>query len=135
MIVLDTNALMMPVECDLRLFEELDRVVRETIDRSADDASAVAYVVPEAVRAELDKLADGAGAEATAAAVGRDLLDRCSIRRTDADYADDAVLELARSDDATHAVTNDKPLKRRLLDAGVPVISLRGKNKLGITQP
>jgi rRNA-processing protein FCF1 len=135
MIVLDTNALMMPVECEVRLFEELDRVVRGAVDRSADAGDTVTYAVPDAVRAELDKLADGAGTEATAAAVGQDLLDRCSIRGTDADYADDAVLELARSDDATHAVTNDKPLKRRLLDAGVPVISLRGKNKLGITQP
>ncbi|WP_324760247.1 twitching motility protein PilT [Haloarcula montana] len=131
MIVLDTNALMMPVECEVRLFEELDRVARGT----GGDAGTVTYAVPEAVRAELDKLADGAGTEATAAAVGQDLLDRCSIRQTDANYADDAVLELARSDDATHAVTNDNPLKRRLLDAGVPVISLRGKNKLGITQP
>ncbi|MBV0902443.1 twitching motility protein PilT [Haloarcula salina] len=124
MLVLDTNALMMPVECNVRLFEELERVV-----------DAAEYVVPAAVRDELEKLADGAGEEATAAAVGRDLLDRCTVRETTADYADDAVLELARRDDATHAVTNDKPLKRRLLDAGVPVISLRGRNKLGITQP
>ncbi|WP_135304666.1 twitching motility protein PilT [Haloarcula amylovorans] len=128
MIVLDTNALMMPVECNVRLFEELDRVLAGTVDASD-------YVAPEAVREELAKLADGAGAEATAASVGQDLLDRCSVRDTEADYADDAVLELATDDDATHAVTNDKPLKRRLLDAGVPVISLRGRNKLGITQP
>ncbi|WP_336336146.1 twitching motility protein PilT [Haloarcula brevis] len=124
MLVLDTNALMMPVECNVRLFEELDRVV-----------GTAEYVVPAAVREELAKLADGAGAEATAASVGQDLLDRCTVRETTADYADDAVLELARGDDATHAVTNDTPLKRRLLDAGVPVISLRGRNKLGITQP
>ena len=124
MIVLDTNALMMPVECDVRLFDELDRLL--------PDADCVA---PTAVREELAKLADGAGAEATAAAVGQDLLDRVSVHDTDADYADDAVLELATRDEATHAVTNDKPLNRRLLDAGVPVISLRGKNKLGITQP
>ena len=125
MIVLDTNALMMPVECDVRLFEELERVVSESGD----------YLVPEAVRTELAKLADGAGKEATAAAVGEDLLARCTVTDTAADYADDAVLELAERDDVTHAVTNDKPLKRRLLDAGVPVISLRGGNKLGITQP
>jgi rRNA-processing protein FCF1 len=124
MLVLDTNALMMPVECNVRLFEELDRVV-----------GATEHVVPAAVREELAKLADGAGAEATAAAVGQDLLDRCTVRETTAEYADDAVLELAQADDATHAVTNDTPLKRRLLDAGVPVISLRGRNKLGITQP
>ncbi|EMA25817.1 DUF188 domain-containing protein [Haloarcula amylolytica] len=125
MIVLDTNALMMPVECNVRLFEELDRVLPDTTE----------YVAPAAVREELAKLADGAGAEATAASVGQDLLDRCTVRETAADYADDAVLELAQADDATHAVTNDTPLKRRLLDAGVPVISLRGRNKLGITQP
>ena len=125
MIVLDTNALMMPVECDVRLFEELERVVSESGD----------YLVPEAVRTELAKLADGAGKEATAAAVGEDLLARCTVTDTAADYADDAVLELAERDDVTHAVTNDKPLKRRLLGAGVPVISLRGGNKLGITQP
>jgi hypothetical protein len=124
MIVLDTNALMMPVECDVRVFEELDRLLNES-----------AYAAPEAVRAELQKLADGAGAEATAASVGLDLLDRVSVVETGVDYADDAVVELATRDEATHAVTNDKPLKRRLLDAGVPVISLRGKNKLGITQP
>ncbi|GCF13618.1 hypothetical protein Harman_15530 [Haloarcula mannanilytica] len=124
MIVLDTNALMMPVECNVRLFEELERVI-----------DATEYVAPAAVRDELAKLADGAGAEATAASVGQDLLDRCTVRETTADYADDAVLELAQTDDATHAVTNDTPLKRRLLDAGVPVISLRGRNKLGITQP
>jgi len=124
MIVLDTNALMMPVECNVRLFEELERVV-----------DATEYVAPAPVPDELAKLADGAGAEATAASVGQDLLDRCTVRETTAEYADDAVLELAQADDATHAVTNDNPLKRRLLDAGVPVISLRGRNKLGITQP
>ncbi len=125
MIVLDTNALMMPVECEVRLFEELDRLLTD----------AGGYLVPEAVRDELDKLADGAGVEATAAGVGLDLLDRCTLAATGADYADDAVLELARRDDVTHAVTNDNPLKRRLLDAGIPVISLRGRNKLDITQP
>ncbi|MDS0281828.1 twitching motility protein PilT [Haloarcula onubensis] len=125
MIVLDTNALMMPVECEVRLFEEIERLLTDAGD----------YLVPEAVRNELDKLADGAGTEATAAAVGRDLLDRCTLAPTDADYADDAVLELAARENVTHAVTNDKPLKRRLLDAGIPVISLRGRNKLGITQP
>jgi len=125
MIVLDTNALMMPVECEVRLFDELDRLL----------TNSGGYLVPDAVRAELDKLADGAGNEATAASVGRDLLDRCSVVGTEADYADDAVRELATRDDVTHAVTNDKPLKHRLLDAGIPVISLRGRNKLGITQP
>jgi rRNA-processing protein FCF1 len=125
MILLDTNALMMPVECDIRLFAELDRL-------GFDEADCL---VPRAVLAELEKLSAGAGEAATAASVGRDLADRCAVREATADYADDAVVELAGHDDVTHAVTNDAPLKRRLLDRGVPVISLRGRNKLAITQP
>ena len=125
MIVLDTNALMMPVECDVRLFAELDRLGFDETD----------CLVPRSVLAELEKLSAGAGEAATAASVGRDLADRCSVREAAADYADDAVVELAGDDDVTHAVTNDAPLKRRLLDRGVPVISLRGRNKLATTQP
>jgi hypothetical protein len=124
-VVMDTNALMMPVECDCRVFEELDRLL------GAPDC-----VVPRAVRDELDKLADGAGEEATAASVGRDLAERCRTVDHEADYADDAVLECAVSDDeVTHAVTNDAPLRDRLLDANVPVLSLRGETKLAVTQP
>jgi len=118
-VVLDTNALMMPVECDVRVFEELDRLL-----------DAPEPVVPAAARAELERLAEGAGQEATAASVGLDLSERCTVRETDADYADDAVLELAR--EGGHAVTNDGPLRGRLREAGVPVICLRGRNKLAI---
>ena len=123
-VILDTNALMMPVECDLRLFDELERLLGE-----------VECVVPEAVLAELEKLSAGAGAEATAARVGRDLADRCTVRSTDAAYADDAVLELASETGVEAAVTNDTPLQERLLDAGVPVVSLRGNDKLAINNP
>jgi len=121
-VVLDTNALMMPVECDVRVFEELDRLL-----------GTPKPVIPAAVREELAKLSEGNDEEATAASVGLDLSGRCAVRETDADYADDAVLKLAQADDVTHVVTNDGPLQQRLHGAGVSVISLRGKNKLGIT--
>jgi rRNA-processing protein FCF1 len=120
-VVLDTNALMMPVECDVRVFEELDRLL------DAPDP-----VVPRPVVAELRTLAEGTDVEATAASVGLDLADRCQIVETDAEYADDAVFEVARAD-AEYAVTNDRPLRERLRDAGVPVICLRGQNKLVIS--
>ena len=122
-VVLDTSALMMPVECDVRLFDELDRLLD-----SPDCA------VPVAVREELRTLTEGTGTEATAARVGLDLLDRCELRETEATYGDDAVVELAGASGVTHAVTNDRALQQRLLERGVSVIGLRGKNKLAVTR-
>jgi len=115
---------MMPVECDVRLFEEVERLLGE-----------VEYLVPEAVVEELEKLSGQASEAARAATVGRDLADRCTTTATDAGYADDAVLEVAERPDVTHVVTNDEPLQARLLDAGVSVISLRGQHKLAVKQP
>jgi len=74
------------------------------------------------------------GEEATAASVGRDLADRCRVVETDATYADDALVELAERGDCEYVVTNDRPLRDRLLDAGVDVIGLRGRNTLAITE-
>ncbi len=122
-LVLDTNALMMPVECDIRLFDELDRL-----------RGGQTPLVPRPVERELEQLADGGGEPARAARVGLDLLGRCERRETAADYADDAVLELALATGGP-AVTNDRPLRDRLLDADIPVIGLREKNKLALTQP
>ena len=122
-VVLDTNALMAPVEAGVRTFEELDRLLGEH-----DPA------VPSAVLAELDRLAAGAGEEATAASVGRDLARRECVRVDhESSYADDAVLEIGRTSE--YAVTSDRPLRRRLLEADVPVICLRGQTKFEITEP
>ena len=126
-IVLDTNALMMPVESGIRLFDELDRLL---------GPGAYEPVVPRAVVAELEELSGSHGTEATAASVGRDLVDRCTTVETTAEYADDAVIEVATGDPgAAYAVTNDRPLRRRLLERNVPVICLRGRAKLGVTDP
>ena len=125
-VVLDTNALMMPVELGVRTFDELDRL----LGRGEYEA-----LVPEAVLEELDSLSAGGGEEAVAASVGADLARRHEVVGHDAGYADDAVLEVATTRDCDYAVTNDGPLRRRLLDATVPVIGLRGRNKLEPTRP
>ena len=121
---MDANALMMPVEFGVRVFEELEA-------RTPD----LDPVVPAAVVAELEKLAAHNGEEGTAASVGADLAARCETVETDASYADDALYELATTGEVDAVVTNDGPLKDRLLDAGVPVIHLRGRNQLTTTQP
>jgi hypothetical protein len=129
-VVLDTNALMMPVERGVRVFDELARLLDEPIDGSE---STVDLVVPRPVVDELEKLASGSGEEAAAASVGRDLVERCRIVDTRAAYADDAVVELGVGADCV--VTDDRPLRSRLLDRGVPVVGVRGRNTLAITEP
>ena len=122
-VAFDTSALMMPVECDVRVFEETERLVGD-----------FDCVVPRAVCDELSKLSDGASEEAVAASVGADLAaEQCRTVEHEASYADDVLVELA--DEFEYVVTNDGPLKKRLLDAGTPVIHIRGRNKLAISKP
>lgn len=125
-VAMDTSALMMPVECDVRVFEELSRLLGESD-----------LVTPASVVEELRRLAgDGSGKEAVAANVGLDLAtERCRTVATEETYADDALVELARTGEADYVVTNDGPLRGRVLAAGTPVIHLRGRNKLAVTHP
>ena len=121
---MDANALMMPVECGVRVFEELDRLLG-TYDP----------VVPRAVVEELRALGVGSGEEARAASVALDLAERCAVLDHEEPYADDALVELALRGAVDAVVTNDAPLRERLLAAGVQVIHLRGRNQLTRTQP
>ena len=125
---MDTSALMMPVERDVRLFDELERVLG-TPPENLD------LIVPAAVRRELAALADGNGTEGVAAAVGEDLATRCRTVETDASHADDALVELAERGECDCVVTNDRPLRDRILERGVRVIGIRGKDKLELTEP
>jgi rRNA-processing protein FCF1 len=123
-VVADTNALMMPVECDVRVFEELDRLLPD-----------YELVTPRAVVRELEELADGNGEAGVAASVGLDLSERCRTVETEASYADDAVVELAERGEADWVVTNDRPLRDRLLERDVRAIGLRGGDELAVTEP
>ncbi|MCH7659044.1 MAG: twitching motility protein PilT [Euryarchaeota archaeon] len=123
-VCLDTNALMMPVECDVRVFEAIETLIPDP-----------EFVVPDSVVRELRNLADGAGEEAVAASVGLDLADRCRRIEVAESHADDAIVSLVRAGETEYVVTNDGPLRERVLAAGNPVIGLRGRNELAVTQP
>ncbi|QZA89412.1 twitching motility protein PilT [Salinarchaeum sp. IM2453] len=128
-VIVDTNALMMPVELDVRLFDEIERVLRSHTDD-------IEVLVPQPVIEELRRLSDKGGEEGIAASVGHDLAtDRCVPISTEVSYADDAVVELAQEGTADYVVTNDQALQERILSTSVPIISLRGTNKLAITEP
>jgi len=123
-IAVDANALMMPVEVGVRVFDELERVCGDYDP-----------IVPDVVRAELARLAEGDGKAATAASVAVDLADRCTTRETDGRYADDEIVALAEAGAVDAVCTNDAPLRERVLVTGVPVIHLRGRNELTRTRP
>jgi len=123
-VALDASALMAPVEANVRLFEELDRLL-----------GAYEAVVPTAVVSELERLQGGNGEAATAASVGADLAARAETVETNESYADDALVELVTEGRADGVVTNDRPLANRVLEADAPVIGLRGRNALAITEP
>ena len=120
-VILDTNALMAPVERDLRLFEELERLL----------GPGLTPIVPAPVAEELQRLETGGGRAATAAGVGRSLLQRCEVIPTDAAYADDAVIELARTRGG-YVVTEDRALRDRLPPRTVHVIGIRGSDRLEV---
>ena len=137
-VAMDASALMMPVELDVRVFDELDRLLGDP-----------ELVTPRAVVSELDRLAGNGSREARAARVGLDLAgERCRIvgpNGTDASAdpdadapsaaGDDALVALAEAGAVDYVVTNDRPLRDRLLAVGVPVVGVRGRNALAITRP
>ncbi len=116
-IVLDTNALMVPVQLGVDIFSDLT-----TLDFDE-------FIVPSGVVRELERLASsGRGADQNAARVAVSLLDRCKIVET-AGNVDDAILALAVRIGAA-VLTNDAELKTRLLDTGVSVVYVRQRSYL-----
>jgi rRNA-processing protein FCF1 len=123
-IALDTSVLMAPIEANVRPFEELDRLV------PGNEA-----VVPIPVVTELEGLSGSHGEAGTAASVGLELASRCRSVETTATYADDAIVELATEGRVAYVATNDRELRNRVLSRDVPVIGLRGRDKLAVNRP
>ncbi len=116
-IVLDTNALMVPVQLGVDIFSDLT-----TLDFDE-------FIVPSGVVRELERLASsGKGADQNAARVAISLLDRCKIVETTGNV-DDAILALAARIGAA-VLTNDAELKTRLRDTGVSVVYVRQRSYL-----
>lgn len=121
-VLLDTNALTMPVQFGLDLFGELDRLF----------GNYQPLILKESI-VELKRLAKGTGINATAARVGLALAERCAIVEGDERIktVDERIAQYAES---THCavVTNDSSLKSTLEKRNIPVISMRKLKKLEI---
>jgi uncharacterized protein len=123
-VVLDTNILTVPAQFSVDIFAESERVVERRIE----------FVVLKSVIHELEKkLEDAVRTEKFKFRIALDFVERCTIigldEITSAKPVDDQVLEYALS---VHGIvaTNDKELREKSLDRGVPVLFMRGKKRL-----
>ena len=119
-VILDTNALMMPLEFGTDLFGGLTELL------GAYDA----YVLDEVV-GELRGLAFGGGGNPAAARFGLTVSARCRvIPPLDEEIpVDDKIVRRAEEFNAV-VVTNDKALRKKLLDKRIPVVVLRSRSRL-----
>jgi rRNA-processing protein FCF1 len=114
MVVLDTNALMVPEQFGVKIFSELQRL------------GYGEYLVPFQVCQELRLLAERAekGRDKVAARVGMGLAGQCKLVDVSEEDADSAVEKLAVLMGAA-VFTNDKAMKKRLFSKGITVVYLR----------
>ncbi len=118
-VVLDTNALMLPYQFGINIEKELSRLL-----------GVCRIIVPRTVVEEMEKLAEQGGEVGRAAKLGLSIIKKRGFRLMETESkGDDGVLETALKMDAA-IVTNDKELKRRAKELKLPIIYLRGENKL-----
>ena len=119
-IILDTNFLTIPVQFNLDIFEEIDKVMEEDYELFTTDG----------VIKELKKLAKSKGKDAVAARIGLELIERKNIKiiGTKKKDTDKGIIELA--DENTMIATNDKILRQKLKNKSLKTIYLRSKKYL-----
>lgn len=119
-VLLDTNALMVPGQFGLDVFEELERLGYRR------------FLVPRPVLLELESLARRADSrrDRIAARIGLKLAGGCELVEAFGE-ADEVLVELGLEAGAA-VFTNDKELKKKLSTRGVTVIHLRQRRYLDI---
>jgi len=119
-VLLDTNALLMPAQFGVDLYDELLALF-----------GGFEPITLEEVVGELSGLARGRGRDAAAARVGLALVRRSTVvpSGSTAGSVDNRVIEYARREGCT-VVTNDRELRNALLREGVDVVSMRRQKTL-----
>lgn len=121
-VLLDTNALMMPSQFRIDLFEEL-----------RDLLGAYEPVVIVEVVEELRRLSGGHGKDAAAARLGLEMSRKCTIVESGSDEGTvDGRISGYAGQHGGMVLTNDRALRNQLLIQRIPVISLKNQKKLGV---
>ena len=122
-VLLDANALMMPAQFQIDLFDELRMLI-----------GAFDPVILPGVLQELNGLTRAKGRDGAAARCGLMLAEKCTIvQNADliAESVDAQVVEYAAQNKCL-VVTNDRRVRDALFAQGIGVISLRNQKKLEI---
>ena len=122
-VLLDANALMMPAQFQIDLFDDL-RMLIGSFDP----------VVLPGVLQELNGLTRAKGRDGAAARCGLTLAEKCTIVQNEnlnAGSVDAQVIEYATQNKCL-VVTNDRHVRDALFAQGIGVISLRNQKKLEI---
>lgn len=123
-VILDSNALFVPLEFKIDIFEELKRLLGRSVE----------FVLLSAVKKELELLASGDSPKIRREALfALQLAQKCKLVPVEGagETTDDVIFSVAQKWKAP-VFTNDRILKSRLRDISVPVIYLRQKSRLDI---
>jgi rRNA-processing protein FCF1 len=123
-IILDSNALFVPAQFNIDIFEELKNLLNRNFE----------FILPSPVKKELERIASQ-GQEKTRrrAEMALKLAQKCTLLETEdsSGSTDDLILEIARTQ-RYPVFTNDRQLRNRLRDINTPVIYVRQKSRLEI---
>ncbi len=124
-VILDSNALFVPLEFKIDIFQELRHLLNRNLD----------FILLSAVKAELELLARKESPTMRRQAIyALRLAEKCKYVPIDVSNkltTDDVIVKIAKDWDSP-VFTNDRTLKKRLRDISVPVIYVRQKSRLDI---
>ncbi len=124
-VILDSNALFVPLEFKIDIFCEIERLVNRNVH----------LVLLSPIKRELELLAAKKSPKIRMEATyALKLAEKCEYVAVDTDQklpTDDVILKIAKAWNSP-VFTNDSQLRRRLRDISVPVIYVRQKSRLEI---
>jgi rRNA-processing protein FCF1 len=123
-VILDSNALFVPLEFKIDIFAEVRRLLNRNVE----------FVLLSPVKHELELLAAGDEPKLRRqASFALKLAEKCKFVAVDdrGETTDDVIVRVAKNWRAP-VFTNDRLLKERLRDISVPVIYVRQKSRLDI---
>jgi rRNA-processing protein FCF1 len=124
-IILDSNALFVPLQFKIDIFEELKTLLKVNFE----------LVLLASIRRELEKLAGkGSLQMRKKTSYALELAEKCRLVQVNEEgftSADDAILVVANRWKCP-VFTNDRQLRKKLRDINVPVIYVRQKSRLEI---